>query len=485
MSAVVASQGLSVPNAEQAELLALWRAMALDKMPYYSRMLFSLRVLNAPGLGTYAVDAHMRMYIDFEAVEPKGTDFNVESLLHECGHLFGAHFDLAKDIGLLHHDALVWNYATDASINDDLVAAGCNSFVEFGDPLPERFGQPNWKTAPFYFSELKKMQDKAQQKQNQKHKQGGNVAGGNGGTPPKPSQGGGQPDQGQGGESGLPEFKGCGSGGGGVAAPCELDVDDDMNGAAPAASGLEKERVRQQTAGAIREQVAKGRGTVPAGMIEMAEEVLAPSKTPWQRVLASHIRRAVASKMGNYDIDHNRRSRRRHRSPISNNAGEVVGNVCYPGSYVPTPRIEVIRDTSRSMSAYELGLATREIETIARRIGIRGTDLMITDVDAGVQSSRAFKGKGSIAEAHGRGGTNMIKGIEAAQERKSKPTAIVVITDGGTPWPTERSSIPIIAAVVCPEEAYEEFTHGSNGMFLIPEWIKSVHIESTEADPSK
>ena len=40
---------------------------------------------------------------------------------------------------------------------------------------------------------------------------------------------------------------------------------------------------------------------------EIAEEVLAPSKTPWQQVLASHIRRAVAAKTGAFDIDRSRR----------------------------------------------------------------------------------------------------------------------------------------------------------------------------------
>ena len=497
--------GLSKPDAEQDENLRIWRAVALEKMPYFSRMLFSLRVLNAPGLGTYAVDNHFRLYVDFDAVTEKGTDWNVESLLHECSHLFAAHSDLAKDISLQPHDFRTWNYATDASINDDLVAAGCYSFLD-GDPLPEKFGQPNWKTAPFYFQKLKELQDQQQQNKTnpgQGQPNPNSQPGGNGSQPPKKGQQGGngsEQAQGQGSEgsdgqgqssagnavgngagqssNGGQEdqpFRGCGSGSGGEKAPWELDEDDDLNGQAPAASGGEKERVRIQTATDVKEH-SKTKGNIPAGFSEIADDILAPSKTPWQKVLSSHIRRAVASKMGNYDADHSKRSRRRHRAPIKDGNGVILGNVCHPGTYEPTPRIEVIRDTSGSMSTYDLGLATREIAMIARRVGIRGKDLMVTDVDAAVHSSRAFNKKSDIVEAHGRGGTSMIPGIEAAMNRKRKPTAIVVITDGYTDWPTMKGSVPVIAAIVCPDENFSMFQEG--GGFPTPDFIKSVCIQT-------
>jgi len=41
--------------------LALWRAKALERMPYFAPILFSLRVLDAPALGTFAVDAWHRL----------------------------------------------------------------------------------------------------------------------------------------------------------------------------------------------------------------------------------------------------------------------------------------------------------------------------------------------------------------------------------------------------------------------------------------
>jgi predicted metal-dependent peptidase len=485
MSAKTSSaRGLSGPTEEQSENLAIWRAIALQKMPYFSRMLFSLRVVNTPGLGTYAVDANYRLYIDFDAVTEKGLDWNVESLLHECSHLFAAHSDLAKDMSIHAHDHQTWNYAADASINDDLVAAGCYSFLK-SDPLPERFGQPNWKTAPFYFRKLKELMNEQEKKrpkpqsgQGQPSDDGEPGAGGQ-----KPGKGQGQPGQGQGGPGDQQPFKGCGSGSGGQPAPYELGDDDDLGGVAPAASGPEKERIRIQTATDIKEH-RKTRGTVPAGFSELAEDILTPSKTPWQRVLSAHLRRAIASKSGNYDVDHSRRSRRRHRSPIKDGEGVILGNICHPGTYEPKPTVEVIRDTSGSMSAYDLGLATREVETIARKVGIRGDSLMITDVDAEVHSTRKFTNKAAILEAHGRGGTSMVPGIEAAQDRRKKPTVIVVITDGYTDWPTEKGNIPIVAAIVSSESEFTLFKDNERaGMFAIPSFIKAVHIESTsEAD---
>ncbi len=72
----------------QDAILALWRAKALERMPYFAPILFSLRVLAAPGLGTFAVDAKHRLYVDFEAVAAWSALENAEALLHECGHLF-------------------------------------------------------------------------------------------------------------------------------------------------------------------------------------------------------------------------------------------------------------------------------------------------------------------------------------------------------------------------------------------------------------
>jgi hypothetical protein len=51
--------------------------------PYFAPILFSLRVLDAPGLATFAVDARHRLYVDFDAVAAWSALENAEALLHD------------------------------------------------------------------------------------------------------------------------------------------------------------------------------------------------------------------------------------------------------------------------------------------------------------------------------------------------------------------------------------------------------------------
>lgn len=453
---------------EQHLLFMGWRAAALDRMPYFAQLLFSLRPVHTPGLGTYAVDKFHRVYVDFDAVVSKGPQWNVESLLHECLHLLSAHFDLAAEIAITPAQQQAWNFAADCSINDDLVEAGCTTLDTGADPLPRLLGEPNGFPATYYYSVVKKKQ--SQSKKN-------NRSGGSGqpqNSQSQPQQGFGQPsaEQGSGDPQSAPEgYKGCGSGSGGEPAPFELGQDNDLGGTAPAATSTEREYIRIKTAHDMAE-AAKSRGTLPGGMSELATKILTPSQVPWQRLLGSYMRAHVARVRGTRHTDWTRRSRRRHRQPLKNAQGAILGNIVYPGSSRPNITVEAIRDTSGSMSARDLGLATREIKKISQRMGIRGKNLIVTDVDASVHESRKFTSEASVAEVYGRGGTDMRVGIAAACEREQPPSVVVVLTDGGTPWPTERPSVPVVAAIVCPKASYQMHTQ------VVPHFIKTVHIPS-------
>lgn len=486
VAAHLVNMTVSSPTPDQEAQFAAWRAMALEQMPYFARILFSLRVLNAPGLGTWAVDGGYRLYIDFDAVTKKGVKWNVESVLHEASHLFAEHKQSAADLGISPADRDIWNVASDFSINDDLDEAGCTTF-RTDQMLPEFIGEPNGLTPHHYFAVLQQKVNAAQpnrcgacgKPQDGSPPQSGGSSSNNT-TGSQPVEG--PPTDGQavgqgkascascGQESGP--YKGCGSGSGGRAWDGELDPSDDLGGAAPPASPIEHETIRLSTAAAIQDHVQKGRGTVPGGLSGIAEKILAPSKTPWQKLLASKIRRAVASKSGPFDIDRNRRNRRKHNVEIATPRGRR--RVFYPGYYEPVPKIELIRDTSGSMGANDLAVVTREVEAIAKKIGIRGDDFVVTDVDAAVHQTKKFKGRDSIRQVAGRGGTDMCVGIEAAQNRKHPPTAIVVATDGWTGWPTERGRVPVIACIV-PEggdtAAAESFAN------QVPDFIKTVVVE--------
>jgi predicted metal-dependent peptidase len=140
-----------------------------------------------------------------------------------------------------------------------------------------------------------------------------------------------------------------------------------------------------------------------------------------------------------------------------------------PAAVDPLPRIRVVRDTSGSMSNEDLAIVTSEVVAIAKKIRITGEDLVITDVDAKAHASKKFTGAKGMAEIAGRGGTDMRVGITAALEAKPKPTAVIVMTDGHTPWPDQRTRIPVIAVIIG--------AHPERPAALVPTWIRTVLVE--------
>jgi predicted metal-dependent peptidase len=399
-------------------------------MPYFAPVLFSLRVLDAPGLGTFAVDARHRLYIDFDAVAAWSALENAEALLHECGHLFRDHAARADARGVRDGEHTAWNIAADAMLNLDLVLAGCRTLGQTGI-LPSKLGLPDGRTTEWYFDQLRPAASKTDTRA----------------TDPS----GGKP------------YAGCGSGAG--AAPAPGEIDGVGVGAAQGASDVERELVRINTAAAIRQHAEqRGRGSVPGGLLQEAEQVLAPPKVPWQQVLAPAIRRAVASRAGHFDVDPSRRHRRRHRVDIA-----PGHRVVYPGTYSPTPPLVLIRDTSASVSDAELGRYTSEVVGIATGMGIRGRDLRVMDVDAAVQRTSEYTGAAGLARVHGRGGTDLRVGITAALDLKPRPHAIVVFTDGETPWPEAKSAVPLVVCLVGDT--------AEAAAVRVPEWAVSVVID--------
>lgn len=427
MSATLTTSGLTAPNADQTAELQAWRALAIEKMPYMAAMLFSLRPLNAPGLGTFAVDAAHRLYIDFEAVSEKGPRWCAEALLHECCHLFGRHAERAEMASVTRDEQMMSNVAADAEINDDLRDGGCDMSDAV---LPATIGADDYQTYEHY---LDVMRSRPQPPSPSQSGSGGGEGDGQGDGD---GEGRGDGSDGSGAGKGEPH-SGCGSGSGGAPAPCELDPSDDAGGHAAPATDAERDRIEIATAAAIRDEASKGRGTVPAGLTSRAEQLLAPPKVPWRKVLAGAVRRSVASRLGDFDTTYSRRHRRRHGGPI-----------VWPGNYQPVPTIAVVRDTSGSMGADELNRVTSEVEGIARQVGIRGRELRVLDVDAAVHEVRDYRGATSIAEITGRGGTDMCIGIDAALELRPRPSAVVVISDGYTPWPATKTAVPLVICIV-------------------------------------
>jgi predicted metal-dependent peptidase len=81
-----------------------------------------------------------------------------------------------------------------------------------------------------------------------------------------------------------------------------------------------------------------------------------------------------------------------------------------------------------------LALALAEIEGILSGAGLRAAGVRVLAVDTAVHSLRRITQAGQLGLAGG-GGTDVGAGIAAAAALRPRPSTIVVLTDGYTPWP--------------------------------------------------
>ena len=446
---------VSRPTAAHLAYLAQCRAIALEMMPYLSSILLRLDVWNAPGLGTYAVDRRWRLYIDFDhCIANESVQLGAESLLHECGHILGEHARISDELGIDNdRRRRLWNLGSDCAINDDLAAAGCDELAKIG-VLPAKIGAEDFKTPQHYYFILKK-------------KQAAGLAGSRARVPRRTARAGSQASRTA--RAGISHRAALIRASSRTVAavpalvvseaPCEFVDGDD---AGHPVSTIEAQAILVQTA----QDIIKSRGTAPSSMVEEAETLLKPSPTPWQRLLAAHVRQAVAWAAGHVDQSYQRRSRRRDNAILRPLGGGDGRKLVKPGWVAPTPSIEAIVDTSGSMSVADVAVCRNEIEAIARKVGCRGDSLVVTEVDAKVQSSQKYRTQKALGGIHGRGGTDMRVGIQHALNRKHRPDIIVLLTDGETPYPEAKLPVPLIVVIV----------GEPSGLFPIPPWAKTVVV---------
>jgi predicted metal-dependent peptidase len=208
----------------------------------------------------------------------------------------------------------------------------------------------------------------------------------------------------------------CGSGADAVARP-----GDGTQGLQPAAADLLRLAVATETA-----RAAKEFGNVPAGWTRWAEQ-LAPSQVDWRRQLAAEIRRAIAFVAGRVDYSYRRPSRR----------AAAAAPAILPTLVQPVPDVAVVCDTSGSMSEDLLARALAEVESMLTRGGLAAANLRVLAVDTTVHAVRRVSRASQVVLAGG-GGTDMGSGIAAAAALRPRPSIVIVLTDGYTPWPDGR-----------------------------------------------
>jgi len=397
---------------------------------------------------------------------------------HEVAHWLREHEARAN---ALHADARLWNLAADMEINDYLPEGMAYPSLG-GEPLavlPRRYNLPDGEIAEWYYQRLvERAREQAQtggqqqsqaggqqqsqaggQQQSQAGGQQQSQAGGqqqsqSGGQ--QPSQAGGQQQSqaGEGERQGAPpraptplshpvgEGSGVratksgtdeeaihwdeGSGVHGQARPWELHADDPSTNAL---SDFDRQALQEEVARKIVEH-QKEQGTLPAGWLRWAEAILKP-KVNWREQLKRILRGVISEGLG-HRLDYS--YRRPHRR-----------SAVYHPIYLPAlqgeykPRVACVVDTSGSISDRELMQSLAEVRAVLEALRIPVTIIPCDAVP--YEAIRVFHGSDWLKVRQGLrggGGTDMVAGLNAALALKPKPEAVIVLTDGHTPFPSTR-----------------------------------------------
>ena len=371
---MVATTRIAALTRADAELLAAARLRAARDQPYLAAALFAMVPVSAPGFGTFAVDPWWRLYVDMDTARSWGMASTAAVLVHEAHHLLRNHHDRARSLGVTgaHHET--WNLATDAAINDDLVADG----LPVPSPvLPRHLGCAVGGFEEAYYRSLR--------------------------TRP------------QAGEHIDPA---CGSGAGGAPHPHEITDEpaDPSSGLDPVAADAVRSTVAHDVAAAT----ASGEH-VPPSLVRWATAFLEP-QVPWTTLLRAALRKDLRAAVRTTTPDWSRPDRRADSSP----------GVLRPGQRSVRPRVAVVVDTSASMQRTLLDVAVTEIDALLHRGGASPVDVLVCDQEAA--HPQRVRRLGDLQLSGGRG-TDMRIGIAAAAVLRPTPRVIVVLTDGETPWP--------------------------------------------------
>lgn len=421
-------------NRQALEVLQAARVIAARVRPYLSSAVYALTWVEREGIGTYGVDKYWRLYYDPEKALEWGVKTSAAVLLHEVAHVLRKHHDraLRKCPSGVGGNAV--NICEDMEINDDHKQDLNRELPLPKDAFyPSTLGLKDGRLWEEYFDQLDQ-QGKIEHIQI-------NTPCGSGATgqpapwdaPPPPS--GAESKDGQSvGKKGEKPDQGQGQ------APEGL-------------SDAESEMVRKQVAKEIQEYGSQSRGTVPAGWQRWAGEVLKPPRVDWRRELPAALRITLRLIAGAVDYTYRRPGRRSSAMP----------DIVTPALRRPIPYIAEVIDTSGSMSDRQLKVAIEETEGVCRALG---ATVKVFSVDADVhgvqevQSARSIKLKGG-------GGTDMRIGIDAACELRPRPDAVIVFTDGYTPWPSEQPPCRLIICLI-----------GNKDTSGCPSWARVVVVDA-------
>lgn len=194
-------------------------------------------------------------------------------------------------------------------------------------------------------------------------------------------------------------------------------------------SDVSEDSARQIVNGIVQDAVAKNQGSAPGHLVEAIKKLGKPV-VRWRELLRNFVGRHVGSRRKTYS----RTSRR-------------VNQFGTPGiSHHATATVTVVVDTSGSIGQAEMAQFFAEVDAISGRAKVNV--LQWDCVFQGYQIYRA--GDWKKFQFKGRGGTSLDKAINWIIDNKCVPSAVIVITDGYTPWYSD-PGFPIITCITTPE----------------------------------
>lgn len=373
--------------------LRLARAYAAKQLPWFAPALFRCRMVITTAVPIAAIDVHYNIYWNPEAVNLMTSSRTerkrmLEELafiwIHEICHVLREHSARARQIGA---DSTRWNYAADLEINDSKWP-GIQAPTLFPPLLPQQYNLPIGKTAEWYYK-----QEVLQQE--------------------------------------LDLSWDDGSGAHGITRPWEIEDTDQQE-----IPEIGQNIIRREVAEQMRQQAP---GTIPGGWGLWVKHTLEP-KIDWRPVLRRRLATAIAVGRGSR-VDYSYRHPNRRANTF---APVILPSLAGSQSH----QLAVVIDTSGSMSGAPLEQAIAELYGILRQVHQK---VNLIPCDAREYEPILLRSEADLRrllQLPGGGGTNMIRGIEAALVLNPVPDTILVLTDGYTPYPAQRYKIPVVFGII-------------------------------------
>jgi predicted metal-dependent peptidase len=183
-------------------------------------------------------------------------------------------------------------------------------------------------------------------------------------------------------------------------------------------STVSKDEARQVVKDMTEQAAIKACGNVPGHLVEVLKGLEKPIVN-WRYVF----RQLIGRKAGGKRTTFSRRSRRHNHFGVPGKSSHA----CVP--------LNIMVDTSGSMSSKDLELVFTEIEAMSQRFKIT-----LIQFDHGVQGKPAkyHRGDWKKIKILGRGGTSFTKVLDYIEENKLVADANIILTDGYAPFGDER-----------------------------------------------